>query len=60
MKTGYWIGFPKDRQEALSGLKYLTSELEANVREHAEVEDYWIFAQYLLLHSKQIQSFSEI
>jgi hypothetical protein len=34
------------RHEALSGLKYLTSELESNVREHAQIEDYWIFAQY--------------
>ena len=34
------------RQEALTGLKYLTSELEANIREHAQVESYWIFAQY--------------
>lgn len=34
------------RREALGGLKYLTSELEANVREHAHVDGYWVFAQY--------------
>lgn len=38
---------PKEqRKDAINGLKYLTSELEANVREHACVDDYWIFAQY--------------
>jgi len=30
----------------LNSLKYLTSELESNVREHAQVRDYWIFSQY--------------
>lgn len=34
------------RDPFLTGLKYLTSELESNVREHAKVEEYWIFAQY--------------
>jgi len=34
------------RNPFLYSLKYLTSELEANVREHAKVKDYWIFSQY--------------
>lgn len=34
------------RNPFLYSLKYLTSELESNVREHAKVMDYWIFSQY--------------
>jgi anti-sigma regulatory factor (Ser/Thr protein kinase) len=30
----------------LNSLKYLTSEMVTNVKEHAQVEDYWIAAQY--------------
>ena len=36
----------KNRQPSLNSLKLLTSEIIANIREHARVEDYWILAQY--------------
>jgi hypothetical protein len=36
----------KLRDPFCNSLKYLTSELEANVREHARVKHYWILAQY--------------
>ena len=36
----------KYRTPFLHSLKYLTSELEANVREHANVKNYWILSQY--------------
>ena len=36
----------ENRSPFSTSLKYLTSELESNVREHADVDDYWIFAQY--------------
>jgi len=36
----------QSRQPFLTSLKYLTSELEANVREHSGVDNYWIFSQY--------------
>ena len=36
----------ENRNPFLYSLKYLTSELESNVREHARVKDYWIFSQY--------------
>lgn len=34
------------RKSFINGLKYLTSELQNNVEEHANIEHYWIFAQY--------------
>jgi hypothetical protein len=37
---------PRVRPRFLSGLKYLTSELMANVREHACIDHYWLFCQY--------------
>jgi len=36
----------KERQPFINSLKLLTSELVANIREHAKVDDYWILAQY--------------
>lgn len=34
------------RKSFINGLKFLTSELQNNVEEHASIENYWIFAQY--------------
>jgi len=34
------------RSPLRNSLKYLTSELVTNVREHAQVDEYWILAQY--------------
>jgi hypothetical protein len=36
----------ENRKPFLNSLKYLTSELESNVREHSRVNNYWIFSQY--------------
>ena len=34
------------RHSFINGLKFLTSELQNNVEEHARIENYWIFSQY--------------
>jgi len=34
------------RSSFMNGLKFLTSELQNNVEEHARTDHYWIFAQY--------------
>ena len=36
----------KYRRSFINGLKFLTSELQNNVEEHARIENYWIFSQY--------------
>ncbi len=36
----------EDRKPSTNSIKLLTSELLANIREHAKVDDYWILAQY--------------
>lgn len=36
----------EDRKPSTNSIKLLTSELLANIREHARVDDYWILAQY--------------
>ena len=36
----------KYRSSFINGLKFLTSELQNNVEEHADIGHYWIFAQY--------------
>lgn len=36
----------KYRSSFVNGLKFLTSELQNNVEEHADIGHYWIFAQY--------------
>lgn len=37
---------PEYRNSFISGLKFLTSELQSNVEQHAKINHYWIFAQY--------------
>lgn len=36
----------KNREPSTNSLKLLISEIVANIREHARVDDYWILAQY--------------
>lgn len=36
----------KYRKSFINGLKYLTSELQTNVEEHAKIGHYWLLAQY--------------
>jgi anti-sigma regulatory factor (Ser/Thr protein kinase) len=36
----------ENREPSTNSLKLLTSEIVANIREHAKVDDYWILAQY--------------
>jgi len=36
----------KNREPSTNSLKLLTSEIVANIREHARVSNYWILAQY--------------